>query len=502
MNCLVNCFTNPKFPFLTHPASSSSLARMNTSPVLRAALFATSAFAVAVPSAQAIDLKKANPLNWFKKEETALPGAAEQQAQEAEGQAMLRDAKTALSTGNTGRAQSLYKDIVFRFRFTEAAAVAQFEYATLVRAGGKLQDAYDAFQVFIDNYRQSPRFNEAIQQQFEIAEEAKAGKKQPTLLLIPMKLEKSDLVKFYQGVIRNSPYGKYAPYAQFAIAEVYQDDGDKALANASYQMVVDNYPNTKLAAEAQFRIGAISSAAARKTQDASNLTATRDALETYKVTNPTGERASEAQSLITEVNAAQAFRSLEIAKFYEKSGKPKAAAIYYNEAMKLGAPEAAVEAQKHLAALASAYPDEMKETAAIEETDYTIPAAVNLKAREDYAGPPAPVIAKMSRKPEMRVEEDNFKPIPLKEPELPTRPAAQPPPGTLLPPATGEKPPLLLPIPPTPGMKSPSLLPVPDPAPPVPAAPASAPATPGPVEVKPAQPAPAPAAQPQAPKQN
>lgn len=459
---------------------------MNSKPVLRASLAAATVALLAAPELRAVDMGKANPLTWFKKKDATVPSAPERQIQEGAAEAMLRDAKTAASTGNTGRAQSIYKDIVSRYRFTNAAATAQYEYATLVRRSGKLQDAYDAFQKFLDDYRQSPRFNDAIQQQFEIAEEAKAGKKQPSLLLIPMKLDKSELVKLYQGVIRNSPYGRYAPYAQFAIGEVYQDDGDKMAANSAYQLVVDNYPNTKLAAEAQFRIGAISSAAARKTQDASNLNTTLDALETYKAVNPTGERVGEAESLITEGRAAQSANSLAIAKFYERSGKVKAAAIYYNEAMKTGTGEAAAEAQRRLAALAAAHPDEVKQNTAIADTDYTVPAAVNLKLRDEYAGPPAPVVAKLSQKPAMRVEPDSFRPIPLKEPELPTRSSAPTQPGALLPPAEGDSP-LLLPVPPAP---APGLTP---PAPgslPVPPAPSAAPA---PVPPAPAPDAPAPA---------
>lgn len=432
---------------------------MKVHPTLRVVL-TVSSLALGVSSSHAIDLGKANPLKWFKEKEENVPTSTEKQTQEAAASALLRDAKTALSTGDTGKAQGIYKDVVTRYRFTDSAAEAQFEYSKILRTNGKLLDAYEGFQKFINDYRQSPRFNDALQQQFEIAEEAKAGKKQPTLLLIPMKLDKSELVKLYQGVIKNSPYGKYAPFAQFAIGEVYQDDGDKAMANASYQSVVDNYPNTKLASEAQFRIGAISSAAARRTQDASNLSVTRDALETYKLANPGGDRSGEAESLIKEVNETESLRSLEIAKFYEKSGKPKAAAIYYNEALKYGSPESSVTARERLSALAAAYPEEMKENTAIENTDYTIPAAVNLKNNRDYAGPPAPVVAKMGRKSEMRVEQDNFKPIPLKEPELPTRPNATPAPGMILPPPGDPKTPLpvppapdTLPVPPTPEVK-------------------------------------------------
>jgi outer membrane protein assembly factor BamD (BamD/ComL family) len=436
---------------------------MNSKPVLRATIAAASVALLAAPDARALDLGKANPLKWFDKKDEVVPGAPERQAQEGAAEAMLRDAKTASSTGNTGRAIGIYKDIVTRYRFTNAAANAQFEQAVLLRHSGKLQDAYDAFQKFITDYRQSTRFDAAVQQQFEIAEEAKAGKKQPSLLMIPMKLDKSDLVKLYQGVIRNSPYGKYAPYAQFAIGEVYQDDGDKPMANSAYQMVVDNYPNTKLASEAQFRIGAISSAAARKTQDASNLTTTLDALETYKATNPGGERSQEADSLITEGRAAQSANALSIAKFYEKAGKPKAAAIYYSEAMQTGNGETVSEAQRRLAALAASNPEDVKQSGVSSGEGYVVPASVNTKNRDEYAGPPAPVVAKLNSKPSMRVEPDSFKPIPLTEPDLPTREGQVPTsPGTLLPPAEGDKP-LLLPVPPSPGapMPAPQSLPVP-----------------------------------------
>jgi len=448
---------------------------MRVQPVTRVALTVLSGFALAGTPAHAIDFGKANPMSWFKSKEAAVPSVSEKQSQEAAAELILRDARTALSTGDNGKAQNLFKDVVVRYRFTDAASTAQFEYSKLVRAEGKLQASYDAFQKFITDYRNNPRFNDAIQEQFEIAEEARAGKKQSKLLVIPMKMDKSAIVKMYQGVIANSPYGKYAPYARFAIGEVYQEEGDKPNANAAFQAVVENHPNTKLASEAQFRIGAISSAEAAKTQDASNLGTTRDALETYKATNPTGERMTEADTLLGQINEAQSVQALEIAKFYETSGKPKAAAIYYNEAIKYGSADAAIQARERLAALASAYPEELKNTAGLETTDFTIPAAVNLTSRDDYAGPPAPVVAKMNRKPEMRVEQDDFKPIPLKEPDLPTRPSSQPQPGMLLPPAEGEKP-LLLPVPPSPGageMKTPSLPtpPAPAPLPEVPPAP-------------------------------
>lgn len=128
----------------------------------------------------------------------------------------------------------------------------------------------------------------------------------------------------------------------------------------------------------------------------------------------------------------------------------------------------------------------MKQSGVSTGEGYVVPAAVNTKNRDEYAGPPAPVVAKLNSKPSMRVEPDSFKPIPLTEPDLPTRPNAPTSPGTLLPPAEGDKP-LLLPVPPSPGAPMP--------------APQSLPVPPAPDATKPAEEAkPAPAPAPEAPK--
>jgi len=97
----------------------------------------------------------------------------------------------------------------------------------VVRQNGKLRDAFDAFQALVDRYRQSPRFADAIQQQYEIAEEAKSGKKQRTMLLVvSMKL---GLVKrlSLQAGHRQCSFWQVRSPAQFSIAEIHQEEGEK-----------------------------------------------------------------------------------------------------------------------------------------------------------------------------------------------------------------------------------------------------------------------------------
>ncbi|OYW77558.1 MAG: hypothetical protein B7Z37_03790 [Verrucomicrobia bacterium 12-59-8] len=408
------------------------------------------------------------------KKDKVVPVDSERESQELAAADMLAQARQAETDGKVSKAQGIYQAIVKSYPFTTSAAEASFQNAVIVRHIGKMDDAFDALQLFIMSYRDSPHFSEALEKQYEIAEEAKGGRKQRGILLINMKMNSSDVIKFYEKIIKNAPFGKYAPLAQFSIAEIQQDLKEKDKAVAAYQKVVENYPNTSQAAEAQFRIGSISNIAAQRSEDASNLLAARDALRTYIATHPGGDRKQETELILHQVNTAEANQSLTVAKFYKRVGKTKAAAIYLNEALKFGSPEVSAEARTMLAELAAADPDGVEDAKKGPGQDYTALTAENLKARDDYVGPLAPELARLSQKPKMRTGDDGFVPIPLTEPTLPLRPGATTPgAGSLLPPVPDTEKPALLPVPPIPGAPLPmqpgsgSSAPVP-PVPPLP----------------------------------
>lgn len=409
------------------------------------------------------------------KKDKVAPQASERAAQETAASALLAEARLAHNAGKTGRAQSMYQSIVKQYPFTPSGAEAAYQNALIIRHTGRLDDAFEAFQNFLNDHRGSPRFNEAIEQQFELAEEAKGGKRQRGLLLIPMKMNSSEVIGFYEKIIRNAPFGKYAPLAQFNIGEIYQDLKEKDKAVSAYQKVVENYPGTSQAAEAQFRIGSISNIAAQRSEDASNLLTARDALRTYIASNPGGERKQETEQILAQVNTAEANQSLTIARFYKRTGKTKAAAIYLNEALKFGSPEVSAEARTLLAELAAEDPEGVANAKKKPGQDYTALTAENLKNRDEYVGPLPPELVRLSQKPKMRTGDDGFMPIPLQEPTLPLRPgAAEPGAGSLLPPVPETEKPALLPVPPVPGGGALPVPPAPGGAtPPVPPPPAA-----------------------------
>jgi outer membrane protein assembly factor BamD (BamD/ComL family) len=350
---------------------------------------------------------------------------------------MLAQARSEAASGNTSRATGIYRSITNQYPFTNSAAEAAFAIAYQERQTGQIKNAFELFQNFINEYRSSPRFTEAVQQQYELAEEAKGGKKERSVIIVNFKVGTEELVKMYKQVITNAPYGKLAPLSQFSIGEIYQDKGEKQNAIKAYQEVVDNYPSSKEASEAQFRIGAISNISAQKTQDRGNLTDTRDALNTYIATNPTGQRSTEVKTILNQVDEAEAARSLKTGKFYLRQNEPKAAAIYFNEAVKYGSAQSAEEARVLLADLAAKNPEALAETKVNPSNDYTPRGSANLRTRDDYAGPPNPELARLTQKPKMRAEDNSFTPIPLQEPELPTGASSAPASGSLLPPING-----------------------------------------------------------------
>lgn len=405
----------------------------------------------------------------FGKKDKEAPTADQRVVQEQAASQALAQAAQWHNQGKSSRARSAYKQIVKQYPFTQAASEASYQSAVLLRyEDGDLEDCFEALQSFIDNYRQSPRFNDAVQKQYEIAEEAKGGKKQRGFLLLPLKMNTSDILAFYEKIIVNAPFGKYAALAQFSIAEIQQDMREKDKAIAAYQKVVDNYPTTSQAAEAQFRIASISNVAAQRSEDASNLVTTRDALRTYMTANPSGERKQEVEQILRQVNTAEASQSLAVAKFYKRTGKTQAAAMYLNEALKFGSPEVSDEARQLLSELAAEDPQGVSESRRGQPAqDFTKLASRDLKSRPDYVGPLAPELARLADKPKMRSGSDTFMPIPLTEPAMPLLPGGgASTPGSLLPTLPESERPALLPVPPTPAAPG-------GPAPPVPPPPAT-----------------------------
>ena len=383
-----------------------------------------------------------------KSDPDTLPPREEIQAQDNTAASMIAQAEQAAEQGKTASAIKTYKRVKARYPLTDSAATAAFRLGGLYESEGKISSAFDAYQDFIDTYKTGANFRSALDRQFAIANEAKDGAK-VKWLGISRRLESSRIIEMYDSVISNAPRAATAPQARYAIGEIYERDRDIRLARNAYQEVVDDFPGSTQARDAQLAIANMSFDEVEDgSYDAENLTAAGDAMDEFLLTNPddTDNDLLNKRAMIDESSAEKSF---QIAQYYEKQGQLKAAAIYYSEVARTPSSAKFGEARERLADIASADPEAVTAAPGVESaTDLVVAARSDVKDRKDYLGPPAPALHRMKAKPKMRT---GSKPKPssspvfeaIEEPALPSNTEID-----LMTPIDGEA--LLLPPPPAP----------------------------------------------------
>ena len=386
----------------------------------------------------------------FAKDLERVPASAELRQQEDAARGKLNEALEYEASGRTKKALTGHRSVVRKYPLTTAAAMSQFKIGELNQRQGNYNDAFDGFQDFIDNYKGSSAFPQAIRAQYEIAQAGQNGDyKSKVLGFIPRTVQNSELLEWYGKIIENAPFSDFAPLAQFDIGLIYEDDDDDARAIAAYQALVDKYPKHPKASEAQFRIGAIGKASVESgNQNIASLASARGAMEDVLVAYQDSAEAQEARAAIQQFDMVEAEKMFKIGKFYEKQKKFRSAAIYYKKVAAVTASPLAGEAQERLDTLLASAPEAGEDPPAPTPTPaLPIAAAAGsgdgaasggsgavaadarskplLKARSDYVGPPAPDLKIVSTKPEMRrgttIE-------PIEDVELDPEPVLPPPP--------------------------------------------------------------------------
>lgn len=364
--------------------------------------------------------------NPFKRREPDNPLApAEMHASESSAGGLLKQAQDMEAAGKSGAAASSYKKIVDRYPLTSFAPVAQFRLATAYERDGKYTKAFDTYQELVDTYKQSPQFGEAIDRQMAIASQART-EKLGSFLGIAKKLDTAEQISMFERVIGNAPRGRRAAEAQFEIAKIHEEQNEKDAAIAAYTKVVEDYPSSPLAADAQSKIGKgyIGKVQDDGSRDAANIDRARRSAEEASSLFPdqTVPDLSDTRTQIDDLAAESAFKT---GKFYDKSGNSKAALLYYSEVMRSPGSSHFDEARSRISSITAQEPKLMDTVpmAALTAKDLAVQAAVDLKSKANYFGPPPPparVASNVLRKPKMRTGTEAMPVIPLDEPDLPT----------------------------------------------------------------------------------
>jgi outer membrane protein assembly factor BamD len=256
--------------------------------------------------------------------------------------------------------------------------------------------------------------------------------------------------EMFRKIVVNAPYSSIAPLAQYSIGQALEKSGAiKASVNA-YQQVVDRYPNSGVAADAQYQIGYVYLQASRETgYDQTAAVRSQESFEDFLLKYPNSEKVPQAQDNLKTLQGRKTADSYNIARYYDGQRNYKAAYVYYNETVQQqpGSVEAD-QAKKRMDQLRSKLGEDALRIGT--EKPLTGPAAaeqrklqaqVDTASRPDFVGPPAPTPSPSSQpaqqKKQMLTPPGNATPpqgpAPAAQPGQQPTPAPQPPPEPALP---------------------------------------------------------------------
>lgn len=229
------------------------------------------------------------------------------------------------------RASKEFIRLVRTYPKSELAPEAQYLAGVSFELAGRSAAACESYKKLIEIYPFSPRFKDAIEREFTLAEELFAGKR--LQLLGPIKVPALDkAIEIYQHVVDHAPYGDYGDRSQLRLGESYLRQSRYEEANRAFQKVVDEYPNSPLVEQAKFKVAFCARQLSLK--PSYDQSATDEAITWYEkfiASQPNSDLIPQAQQSLKQLHEIKAEGLIKVAHFYEIQRKPAAAAVYYHQ---------------------------------------------------------------------------------------------------------------------------------------------------------------------------
>jgi outer membrane protein assembly factor BamD len=220
---------------------------------------------------------------------------------------------------------------------SDYAPDAQYLVARSLEALGRDEAAFRAYQVIIDKYPRSTRYDDVLGRQYVIASRFLGGQGFKLWGYIPFFPSMDKTADMFDKIVNNGPYSSIAPHAQLRIGAAREKQKNFPDAVKAYATAADRYYNQPtIAADALFRQGVSYTRQAVKAEYDQSTAGQAIATFTDFITLfPGDKRVSKAQRAIAMLKTEQVRGNYEIARFYEKSRKWNGAVVYYNEVLQL-----------------------------------------------------------------------------------------------------------------------------------------------------------------------
>jgi outer membrane protein assembly factor BamD len=240
-----------------------------------------------------------------------------------------------------------YRKVVRFFPDSILAPRAQFKVGESYERLGKLSKAFDQYQLVLDKYPSFSDPEEVIKRQFAIASAFYGGRKKAMPLMgFRILSGKAEAIRLYEQLALNAPFSPMAEESKFRAGELLErkkhyDDyttmgkGTHTGAINTYLFVVDNFDEGARRDDALYRVGECYYKKARRARY--DKKAIEQALLYYRRSQreyPKGEHVEAVTQRIAELDHRRAEGLFEVARYYERRGKYRAALLYYDDLAK------------------------------------------------------------------------------------------------------------------------------------------------------------------------
>ena len=255
----------------------------------------------------------------------------------ARAQDQLEVAQAAYDLQDYSLALKAARYVVRTWPFSDYAPAAQYLVGRCYEVRKKDQKAFAEYGKLLREYPNTTNVNDVLERQYEIAGRFLAGQWFKLWGVIPFFPSMEKTAELYQQIVNFGPYSPVGPESQMKIGTAREKQKNWEEAARAYEIAIYRYlDRPKVAADAFYRAGrAWEKQALEAEYDQSAAGKAITSFTDFAALYPNDPRVKETQQTILLMRAEQARGNFEIAKYYEKLKKPRAALIYYSEVARL-----------------------------------------------------------------------------------------------------------------------------------------------------------------------
>jgi len=233
------------------------------------------------------------------------------------------------------------------------AEAAAWLRAEAIFSGGDYYKAFGAYEDFIGGYAGSRMVHKALVREMEIAE-ALLGPARRKVLGLGLGSGNDEAIAILEKVYAHRPTGPLAADATFRIGEFNTSKGRFEEAEEMYRRFLDQFPNHARSRQAQLLAAQSAMASSRgPAYDDASMRRAHDLLKSYQDKYPEMAAKENVSGALEKIRRSQARKKYEMATYYWRAKRRKAAAFYARKVLaEFPGTPAATEARQLLGKIA------------------------------------------------------------------------------------------------------------------------------------------------------